>query len=179
MTPCRGAEAQSPLCAGPFPALHDPRLERRLHKGAQKSNNSLSVLPNSPVIFGFLQPLILFVKSPKKLGLHPWAACLERLRELSQLGSLDASQIHPEAVGYRWICPKVGHHLFQNPFWLSLRMAQGFLSRFSEGSTLQGELRNVGRSQQAGAESVPKGKQKQLHKTQSCDSKKTLVERGK
>lgn len=50
---------------------------------------------------------------PKKPGLYPWAACFERLWELSQLGSLDTSQIHPKAVGYCWICPKVRHHLSQ------------------------------------------------------------------
>lgn len=51
-----------------------------------------------------------------------------------------------------------------------------FVSPFSEGSNLQGELRSVfaqmGRSQQAGSESAPKGKQKELCKTQSYDSKK-------
>lgn len=119
-----------------------------------------------------------FCRVPRKLGLHPWAACFERLRELSQLGR--PGHIPNSSKGCRITAgsaPKLDI-TFLKPLLALPEDGTRFLSQFSEGSTHQGGLRSVfaqmGRSQQAGSESVPK----ELRKTQRCDSKKLWWKKG-
>lgn len=88
MTPCRGAAAQSPLCARPFPALHDPRLERQLHKGAQSSQQFPFCAPKQHSYFWLPPASHPLCRVPKKTGTASMDCLFERLWELSQLGSL-------------------------------------------------------------------------------------------
>jgi len=97
MTLCRGAAIQSLLCAPPLWALHNLRVDWRLHKRAQKPNNSLLCSQTASLFLASFS-LSFSLQSPEKTG----TASTESLFESCRIWARLRAWTHPKSIQRHW-----------------------------------------------------------------------------